>query len=148
MLTIGEVAQRAGVATSALRFYEDYGFIHSERTTGNQRRYRRSVIRIVSVIKAGQAVGLELADIHRALETLPKGRAPTKKDWGRMSRAWRDELDLRIERMQALRADLAGCIGCGCLSLASCAIFNPADVAAQAGDGARYLAGDEAPTAG
>ena len=145
MLTIGEVAQRAGVATSALRFYEDRGFIHSERTAGNQRRFPRSVIRIVSVIKAGQAVGLDLADIQRALDELPEGRVPTKKDWSRMSSAWSAELDDRIARMQRLRADLDGCIGCGCLSLQSCAIFNPDDAAANLGDGPRYLVSDERP---
>lgn len=145
MLTIGEVAERAGVATSALRFYEDRGFIHSERTAGNQRRFPRSVIRIVSVIKAGQAVGLDLADIQRALDELPEGRVPTKKDWSRMSRAWSAELDDRIAQMQRLRADLDGCIGCGCLSLQSCAIFNPEDAAASLGDGPRYLISDERP---
>jgi len=145
MLTIGEVAQRAGVATSALRFYEDRGFIQSKRTAGNQRRYPRSVIRVVSVIKAGQAIGLELADIRRALDELPDGRVPTKKDWSRMSRAWRDELDRRIERMQSLRSELADCIGCGCLSLRSCAIFNPGDTIAETGEGPRYLEGEVRP---
>lgn len=145
MLTIGEVALRTGVATSALRFYEEGGFIRSERTAGNQRRYHRSVIRVVSVIKAGQAVGLELAEIQKALDDLPDGRVPTKRDWARMSRTWRRELDRRIESMQVLRSELADCIGCGCLSLRSCALFNPGDTAARTGDGPRYLVGERRP---
>ncbi len=145
MLTIGQIAERTGVATSALRFYEDRGFINSERTSGNQRRYRRSVIRVVSVIKAGQAMGMELSAIQSALDELPDGRVPTKKDWARMSRAWRDELDMRIERLEELRDELADCIGCGCLSLRSCAIFNPGDVVAARGAGPRYLMGESSP---
>ena len=141
--TIGEVAARTGVATSALRFYEDRGFIRSERTSGNQRRYERSVIRIVSVIKAGQAMGMELSDIRRALSTLPDGRAPTKRDWARMSTAWRVDLDRRIAQMELLRDELDSCIGCGCLSLQSCGIFNSGDRAAQFGAGPRYLLGDK-----
>ncbi len=142
LLTIGQVAARAGVATSALRFYEDAGLITSQRTAGNQRRYPRSVIRIVSVIKAGQSLGLPLARIRRALEDLPDGRVPTKADWAKMSRSWRADLDRRISELQQLRDELDGCIGCGCLSLKSCAMFNPGDVAHRRGVGPRYLVGD------
>ena len=145
MLTISQVAQRTGIATSALRFYEDRGFIASQRTSGNQRRYGRSVIRVVSVIKAGQAMGLELSEIQHALAELPDGRVPTKKDWARMSRAWRDDLDRRIARLEELRSNLTGCIGCGCLSLKSCAIYNPTDIAADRGTGPRYLMGESSP---
>jgi MerR family redox-sensitive transcriptional activator SoxR len=142
-LTIGQVAERTGVATSALRFYEDAGLIAAERTAGNQRRYPRSVIRLVSVIKAGQSLGVPLAEIRAALARLPEGRVPTKRDWARMSGAWRRDLDRRIAELEALRAELGECIGCGCLSLRSCGIFNPNDAAASLGSGPRYLLGDE-----
>ena len=145
MLTIGQVADRTGVAISALRFYEEQGFITAERSSGNQRRYHRSVIRVVSVIKAGQAVGIKLSAIREALDQLPGGRVPNKNDWARMSRAWRGELDKRIERLEELRDELGGCIGCGCLSLRSCAIFNPDDVAAARGSGPRFLTGESSP---
>ena len=131
-LTIGEVAERAGVATSALRFYESKGLIESERTDGNQRRFHRSVIRVVSVIRAAQAIGLTLAEVQSALNALPDRRVPTKADWERMSGAWRDQLDDRIAELQALREDLTDCIGCGCLSLKACALYNPEDVASSA----------------
>ncbi len=144
-LTIGQVAERTGVATSALRFYESRGLIASERTSGNQRRYPRSVIRLVSVIRAAQSVGLSLEEVGLALESLPDGRVPSKSDWERMSRAWRTRLDQQIRELEALRADLSNCIGCGCLSLKSCALYNPGDRAAGAGSGPRYLLGDERP---
>ena len=144
-LTIGEVAQRTGVATSALRYYEDRGLISSIRTEGNQRRYTRAVIRTVSVIRAAQEVGLTLREITGALETLPDKRTPTKADWSRLARGWRRNIDLRIAELEALRDDLGDCIGCGCLSLRSCALFNPGDSAGRAGSGARYLLGDERP---
>ncbi|MEL6187084.1 MAG: redox-sensitive transcriptional activator SoxR [Myxococcota bacterium] len=138
-LTIGQVARRAGVAPSALRFYEDRGLIRPLRTAGNQRRYPRSALRIISVIKAAQAVGLTLEEVETALSTLPDRRTPTKADWGRLSRAWRKQLDERIQRLERLRDDLDGCIGCGCLSLRSCALFNPEDADALQGPGARRL---------
>ena len=144
-LTIGEVAQRTGVATSALRYYEDRGLISSMRTEGNQRRYTRAVIRTVSVIRAAQEVGLTLREITDALETLPDKRTPTKADWSRLASGWRRNIDLRIAELEALRDDLGDCIGCGCLSLRSCALFNPGDTAGRAGSGARYLLGDERP---
>ncbi len=145
MLSIGEVAQRCGVATSALRFYESKGLIESVRTDGNQRRFPRSTIRVVSVIRAAQAVGLTLEEIRAALEALPERRVPTKADWEKMSASWRDQLDARIAELNALRADLSSCIGCGCLSLKSCALYNPDDRAAAAGAGPRYLMGDDRP---
>ncbi len=141
-LTIGQVAARTGVATSALRFYEDRSLIVSERTEGNQRRYPRSVLRTVSVIKAAQEVGLSLQEISQALTSLPYGRTPTREDWEKLATGWRANLDVRIAELEALRDELGDCIGCGCLSLTSCAIFNPQDRAALAGTGARYIVGD------
>lgn len=142
MLTIGELALRSGVATSALRFYETKGLIASERTDGNQRRYPRSTLRRVALIRAGQEVGLSLAELAKALETLPHERTPTKGDWERLSRSWRRRLDAQIAELTAMRDDLTDCIGCGCLSLKSCAIFNPGDAASDLGTGPRYLLGD------
>ncbi|MCZ6662602.1 MAG: redox-sensitive transcriptional activator SoxR [Actinobacteria bacterium] len=143
LLTIGELADRSGVATSALRFYETKGLIESERTAGNQRRYPRAALRRVSLVRAAQEVGLSLGEVAEALETLPHDRTPTKSDWEKLSRSWRKRLDRQIAELQALRNDLTDCIGCGCLSLKSCAIFNPADVIAERGSGPRYLLGDE-----
>lgn len=145
-LTIGAVARRTGVATSALRYYEERDLIASERTTGNQRRYRREVIRTVSVIRAGQEVGLSLDEIAAGLDTLPDRSMPTKADWARLARSWRKEIDRRIGELEALRDDLGECIGCGCLSLRSCLLFNPEDRAHASGTGARYLLGDERPS--
>lgn len=142
-LTIGELAERAGVATSALRFYESKGLIESERTDGNQRRYRRSTLRRVALIRAAQAVGLSLREVASALENLPHGRTPNKDDWRRLSRSWRNRLDHQIADLEQLRDELTDCIGCGCLSLRTCAIFNPSDTAADRGSGPRYLLGDE-----
>ena len=144
-LTIGEVASRTGVATSALRYYEDRGLITSERTEGNQRRYPRSILRTVSVIRAAQEVGLTLSEIQEALAGLPDGRTPTRDDWSSLAKGWRANIDQRIAELQALRDDLGDCIGCGCLSLTSCALFNPDDRAAAAGTGARYIVGDPRP---
>jgi len=141
-LTIGELAERAGVATSALRFYEDRGLIVSTRTSGNQRRYPRATLRRVSLIRAAQEMGLSLGEVAVALETLPHERTPTKRDWERLSRSWRARLDNQIAELQALRDELTDCIGCGCLSLKSCAIFNPSDAISNKGSGPRYLLGD------
>jgi MerR family redox-sensitive transcriptional activator SoxR len=145
LLTIGQVSNRTGVATSALRFYEDIGLITSERTQGNQRRYERAVIRTVSVIKAAQEVGLTLSEVSDALANLPNGRTPTKADWSRLARGWKSDLDARIKELTALRDELGDCIGCGCLSLQSCALFNPNDRAGAAGTGARFIVGDTRP---
>lgn len=118
-LTIGDVATRSGVPHTALRFYEERGLIASERTTGNQRKYPREVLRRLAFIRTAQRVGLSLEDIRDALGTLPEGRTPTKSDWTRLSNRWRGELDARIDAMQRLRDRLTSCIGCGCLSLKS-----------------------------
>jgi len=145
LLTIGQVADRTGVATSALRFYESRGLITSDRTTGNQRRYHRSVIRVISVIRAAQSVGLSLEEIGDALAGMPGGRVPTKADWTKLSKGWRSRLDEQIRQLEALRAELSDCIGCGCLSLKGCALYNPSDAAATGGTGPRYLLGDDRP---
>ena len=141
-LTIGDLARRSGVATSALRFYEEQGLISSERTAGGQRRFARSTLRRVALIRAAQRVGLPLSEVAEALSALPHDRTPTKRDWQRLSARWQARLDAQVAAMQALRDDLAGCIGCGCLSLTSCTLFNPTDVAATLGSGPRYLLGD------
>ncbi|MEO1063085.1 MAG: redox-sensitive transcriptional activator SoxR [Actinomycetota bacterium] len=142
LLTIGEVADRTGSTTATLRFYEQEGLIEAERTAGNQRRFRREVLRRVAFVRAGQRVGLTLAEIREALDALPEGRTPTTADWARVSRAWRTRLDEQIELLVRLRDDLVSCIGCGCLSLQACRIYNPADAAAVLGPGSRYLLGD------
>jgi len=142
-LTIGELANRVGVATSAIRFWESEGLIASHRTEGNQRRFGRSTIRGVSLIRAAQEAGLTLSEISEALETLPHDKTATKRDWQRLSRSWRGRIDERIAELEALRDQLTDCIGCGCLSLRSCGIFNPSDRAAGLGAGPRYLMGDE-----
>ena len=144
-LSIGEVAERAGVATSALRFYEDHGLIRSERNESGHRRYHADVLRRVSFIRIAQRVGLSLAEVSVALASLPDGRTPTSKDWARLARAWRPRLDDQIAVLTRLRDELDGCIGCGCLSLASCGLWNPDDAAAGLGTGARYLLSDERP---
>ena len=134
-LTIGHLAERAGVATSAIRFYESKGLITSVRTVGNQRRYEQSTLRRVAFIRTAQQVGLSLEEIGAALATLPDGRTPTRADWARLSRAWRGRLDEQIARIEALRDRLDGCIGCGCLSLKTCALSNPGDAVAAQGPG-------------
>lgn len=140
--TVGEVATRTGVATSALRFYEERGLIRSVRTDGNQRRYEGGMIRRVSFILAAQRVGLTLEEIASALASLPNERTPTKADWGRLSRSWAPRIDERIEALTKLRGELTECIGCGCLSLKTCALYNPDDRAATLGQGPRYLLGN------
>ncbi len=140
-LTIGELSERSGVAASALRFYEAEGLIVSERTDGNQRRFARPTLRRVALIHAGRSAGIPLADIRGALERLPHDRTPTKRDWGRLSKSWRTDIDARIAQLEGLRDQLSSCIGCGCLSLRACALFNPGDRAGSTGPGARYLLG-------
>lgn len=140
-LTIGQLAARSGVATSALRYYESQGLIASVRTTGNQRRFESAMLRRVAFVRSAQAVGLSLEEIGEALATLPDGRTPTKADWARLSRRWRSRLDEQIARIERLRDKLDSCIGCGCLSLRTCALSNPSDVAAARGPGAVYLEG-------
>jgi len=143
-ITIGDLAARSGMATSALRFYEERGLIVAERTTGNQRVYPRPTLRRVAFIRAAQAVGLTLDEIARALAILPMDRTPVKRDWQRLSTAWRDRLDQHIVELERLRDGLTGCIGCGCLSLRTCRLLNRDDKMAANGAGARYLMGDEA----
>jgi MerR family redox-sensitive transcriptional activator SoxR len=143
-LTIGELSERSGVSPSALRFYEREGLITAARTDGNQRRYSGVTLRRVAVVQAGKAAGIPLEEIRRALDRLPEGRAPTKRDWEFLSRRWSAELDQRIATLEALRTRLGGCIGCGCLSLRRCALLNPGDEAARLGAGAQYLERDPA----
>jgi MerR family redox-sensitive transcriptional activator SoxR len=138
-ISIGELAARSGVATSALRFYEERGLIRSERTDGNQRRYERATLRRVAFVRAAQHVGLTLEEIRGALATLPSDRTPHKADWARLSRHWRTRLDDRIAELERLRDQLTGCIGCGCLSLRTCGLLNRDDALAARGPGARYL---------
>jgi MerR family redox-sensitive transcriptional activator SoxR len=139
LLAIGEVSARSGMAASALRYYEDQGLISSTRTPGGARRYARSVLRRLAVIRAARNVGLSLPEIRSALETLPPGRPPTADDWARLSQGWRDRLDEQIAALAKLRDGLSSCIGCGCLSLDRCALSNPGDMAALEGSGARWL---------
>lgn len=143
-ITIGELATRSGVASSALRFYGERGLIASDRTAGNQRVFPRAALRRVAFIRAAQEVGLTLDEIGRALAALPMDRTPGKRDWERLSRAWRDRLDERITALERLRDDLTSCIGCGCLSLRTCRLLNEHDRAAAKGPGARYLLSDDA----
>ncbi len=138
-LTIGEVAARSGVPHTALRFYEERGLIASERTSGNQRKYPRAVLRRLAFIRTAQRVGLSLEEIHEALDTLPDRRTPTKSDWSKLSQLWRHELDARIDALDRLRHKLTVCIGCGCLSLKSCALYNHDDSLAALGPGAPGL---------
>jgi MerR family transcriptional regulator, redox-sensitive transcriptional activator SoxR len=144
--SVGEVAHRAGVAASALRFYEDHGLIHAERNESGHRRYHADVLRRVSFIRTAQRVGLTLSEIREALASLPSNRTPTAKDWERLAASWRPRLDEQIAVMTRMRNQLDECIGCGCLSLTSCGLWNPDDVAAEMGPGPRYLLGDERPT--
>ncbi|WP_416307920.1 redox-sensitive transcriptional activator SoxR [Neptunicella sp. SCSIO 80796] len=134
-LTVGYVAERCGVKVSTLHFYEDKGLIRSWRNQGNQRRYKRDVLRRISVIKAAQKMGLALEDIKAAFLQLPNQRTPDKDDWAQLSATWRAQLDARIAYMQRLRDSLTGCIGCGCLSMAKCPLYNPDDILADDGVG-------------
>jgi MerR family redox-sensitive transcriptional activator SoxR len=139
LLTIGELARRAGFATSAVRFYDKEGLVPAERTSGNQRRYPRSALRRLAFIRAAQNIGIPLTEIRATLAELPDTRTPTKADWTRVSKHWRARLDAQIAGLESLRDDLDSCIGCGCLSLQRCALYNPGDVAAARGPGARLL---------
>jgi MerR family transcriptional regulator, redox-sensitive transcriptional activator SoxR len=144
-VTIGEFAQRAGVAASTLRYYEELGLISSERSAGGQRRYARIMLRRVAFIRAAQAVGLSLADVRTALAKLPDERTPNKTDWNKVSATWIRRIDERIAELEQLRATLNSCVGCGCLSLRTCRLYNPEDTAATRGAGARWLLGDTPP---
>lgn len=146
LISIGELAERAGVPHSALRFYEEQGLLKSVRTAGGQRRYARDMLRRVAFIRSAQNVGLRLEDIAVALAQLPESRTPNKGDWTRLSKRWRTALDERIHALEALRDQLDQCIGCGCLSLTACRLYNPSDAASQRGSGPRYLLGDPRPS--
>jgi len=145
LMTIGEVARRSGVASSALRFYEERGLISSERAGSGHRRYPRSVLRRIAFVVFAQRVGLTLDEIGVELAKLPPDRAPTRRDWSRLSRGWSDRIDERIAELERLKAGLTECIGCGCLSLERCALANPGDRAARLGPGPRYWVGDRPP---
>jgi MerR family redox-sensitive transcriptional activator SoxR len=138
-LTIGELAARSGVAPSALRYYERLGLIRSRRTTGNQRRYERSELRRVAFIRIAQQVGVSLEEIRDALASLPESRTPNRADWARLSARWQARLQERIELLERLRDQLTGCIGCGCLSLQTCRLYNPGDALSAQGPGPRRL---------
>ena len=142
LLTIGEVARRTGLATSAIRFYEGRGLICPTRTASGQRRFRRDALRRIAFIRVAQRVGLSLEEIAEALAGLPSDRAPSRSDWARLSRGWRSRLDERITLLEGLRDGLTSCIGCGCLSLATCRLYNPDDRAAALGAGPRFLLGN------
>ena len=141
-LSIGDVATRTGVAPSALRFYEQEGLVRSDRTDGGQRRFHRESLRRIAFIRIAQRVGLTLDEVRDALSSLPEGRTPTKADWAKLSRSWRPQLDEQIAVLVRLRDELTSCIGCGCLSLRTCSLYNPDDAAAALGAGPRYLLGD------
>ena len=138
-LTVGEVARRSGVAVSTLHFYEAEGLIRSWRTSGNQRRYAREVLRRVAIIRVAQRTGMELAAIRKALKTLSRERTPNAADWKKLSASWKSELNGRIERLTRLRDQLEGCIGCGCLSMGACPLRNPWDRLSKEGPGPRLL---------
>jgi MerR family transcriptional regulator, redox-sensitive transcriptional activator SoxR len=142
LLTIGEVAKRSGVAASALRFYEERGLIRSERAGSGHRRYPRSVLRRIAFIVFAQRVGLTLEEIKGELAKLPPDRAPTRRDWARLSSGWASRIDERIAELERLKLGLTECIGCGCLSLDRCRLSNPNDRAAGFGPGPRYWLGD------
>ena len=138
-LTVGEMAARAGVSVSALHFYERKGLIRSHRSGGNQRRYDREVLRRIAVIRAAQELGISLAEIREALDGLPSDRAVSARDWARMSKRWKDDLNERIRRLSALRDNLGSCIGCGCLSLRTCPLWNPGDELGELGPGPQLI---------
>ena len=144
-LAIGELAARSGLAPSALRYYEELGLIHSERTSGGQRRYARATLRRVAFVRAAQRVGLSLEEVRTALDRLPVDRAPNATEWNAVARTWQRRIDEQIAELERLKDRLTGCIGCGCLSLRKCSLYNPRDVAGEHGPGARYLLEEDQP---
>lgn len=140
-LSVGELAERSGLAVSALHFYEKKGLIRSERNAGNQRRYARDALRRLAVIRVAQRVGVPLASVRLAFASLPDERTPTRAEWAKMSAVWRNELDARIRDLQQLRDQLVDCIGCGCLSLRRCRLSNPGDALGALGDGPQRWGG-------
>jgi MerR family redox-sensitive transcriptional activator SoxR len=145
LLTIQEISRRSGVAASALRFYESRGLIRSERSGAGHRRFPRAALRRIAFIVFAQRVGLSLDEIGEALAKLPEHRAPTGRDWAKLSSAWTSRIDARIAELERLKTGLTECIGCGCLSLGRCQFANPADRASRSGAGPRYWIGDRAP---
>ncbi|MFI9160725.1 redox-sensitive transcriptional activator SoxR [Kitasatospora aureofaciens] len=139
LLTIGQLAARSGLAASALRYYESLGLIHATRTSGGQRRYLRGTLRRIAFVRAAQRVGLSLDEARVALDRLPERPAPSGAEWTAVAASWQGRIDEQIAELELLKAKLTGCIGCGCLSLTRCALYNADDRAAQAGPGARYL---------
>ncbi len=139
MLTIGEVSSRAGVSVAAVRYYEERGLLTSRRTAGNQRRYPRAVLRRLAFIAAGRRVGLSLDQIASDLATLPEDRVPNQREWARLGRRWHDQVGVQIAELRALQDTLDSCLGCGCLSLNKCALYNTDDAAATEGPGSRWL---------
>jgi MerR family redox-sensitive transcriptional activator SoxR len=139
LLTIGEVSTRSGLAPSALRYYESLGLITSTRTSGDRRRYQRAVLRRIAVIRAAQQVGLSLVQVRSTFASIPLDVAPTKRDWTRISATWQPVLDQRIAELQQVRDNLDNCVGCGCLSMTQCGLYNPKDTLAGTGSGARRL---------
>lgn len=146
-LPIGELAVRSGLAASALRYYEELGLIHADRTAGGQRRFPRATLRRIAFVRAAQTVGLSLDEARTALGRLPQDRAPNASQWDAVARTWTRRIDDQIEELSRIKRQLRSCIGCGCLSLRKCGLYNPEDEAAAKGPGARYLMGDtpEAP---
>ncbi|MBV2153466.1 redox-sensitive transcriptional activator SoxR [Kitasatospora sp. SUK 42] len=139
LLTIGQLSARSGLAASALRYYESLGLIHATRTGGGQRRYTRGTLRRIAFVRAAQRVGLSLDEAKVALDRLPERPAPSGTEWDQVASSWQSRIDEQIAELERLKAKLTGCIGCGCLSLTRCALYNAEDRAAQAGPGARYL---------
>lgn len=144
-LTIGELAARSGLAPSALRYYEELGLITSVRTSGGQRRYARATLRRVAFVRAAQQVGLSLEEAGAAMARLPADRAPNAREWSRVAKVWEERVDGQIEELLRLKKRLRGCVGCGCLSLRKCRLYNPDDRVAEHGNGARYLVSDQSP---
>ena len=140
-LTVGKVAQRSGVNVSAIHFYESKGLIHSKRNSGNQRRFAKDVLRRVAIIKAAQKIGMTLESIKTAFDTLPEKRTPDAKDWESLATTWQQDLNARIAYLENLRDSLTGCIGCGCLSMKNCPIYNQDDKLSSEGTGAVILEG-------
>jgi len=137
--SVGRIANRCGVKVSTLHFYEKKGLIKSWRNSGNQRRYKPDVMRRIAVIKAAQKVGIDLASIKSAIATLPENRTPSIKDWEKLGTIWRDELNVKIAYMEKLRDSMTSCIGCGCLSMKNCPLYNQDDKLAEEGSGAVIL---------
>jgi MerR family redox-sensitive transcriptional activator SoxR len=143
LLPIGELAARSGTAASALRYYEELGLIHAERTAGGQRRYRRATLRRLAFIRAAQRIGLSLDEVRESLVDLPQDHVPNAAEWNHVAHTWQGRIDAQIAELQRLRDRLASCVGCGCLSLTRCGLYNRDDAAAARGPGARYLLGDD-----